>query len=167
MLPSLSPDATGVEADLAAFFGPEAEVYLRHYRGRAAGRSVFAWSWPAFGASLAWFWYRKLWLGGLLALALPMAGSWLPGGDLIGYLLAVLLAKECYLRAALAARAEADAAKLTGDRRRDFLARRGGTSRPAGVIGGVLVVALGVVASLAVLPEILQQLSAAGVLPLP
>ena len=80
------PDQSAVEADLAIYFGHQAEVYLRHYRrqhGRhRAGRRgpVAAWSWPAFSASLAWFWYRKLWLGGVLSLAIPMVGEWLPGG---------------------------------------------------------------------------------------
>lgn len=167
------PDQTAVEADLAIYFGHQAEVYLRHYRrqyGRhRAGRRgpLAAWSWPAFSASLAWFWYRKLWLGGVLSLAIPMVGGWLPGGwgGVAGYLLVAALAKDWYLRAALGSVTQADAAGLTGPARHDFLAGRGGTSWPAGALGGVLVVALGVAAALAGLPELLQQIDDAGLLP--
>ncbi len=161
-----------VRADLAAFFGPRSAAYVAHYERRRqralAGRRglMTAWSWPAFGAWIAWFWYRKLWGYGLVAFLLPVLGDMLPGGvgGLAGLALVGWLAKDWYLQTALLALRQADTAALEGDERHAFLGRKGGVSPVAGGFGAILALALGAASSLRSLQELHRQLEAAGLL---
>lgn len=169
--PALGDD--GAERDLAAFFGPRGQGYVRLYRRRAElipGRRGFFradWSWPAFGCWFVWFWYRKLWLPGLLALLVPIAGQALGGdiGGLLGYLLPVLLAKDRYMVAAARALRDADAAGLAGEARLAFLRRRGGVSWVGAGAGTVLLLVITLAWAQWEATEIIQELDAQGLLP--
>jgi hypothetical protein len=175
MDPELPADADPIELDLARFFGPRGETYLayyRHWRRHSTNDRrwpfVLAWSWPAFGFSMAWFWYRKLWGFGLAAVAIPALGGWLPTAGLgspIGYLMVAALAKDWYLRAALRAVGDADESGLSGEARAAFLAARGGVAPWAGLAGALVVAALSAASALAALPAIVDQLTDAGLLP--
>jgi hypothetical protein len=167
-----------VRADLTHFFGPRPDAYLRAYERRQAragtGRKAlgFGWSWPAFGGWFAWFWYRKLWGFGTLAMLFPIIGGLLfPGGDVVGYLLFASLAPDWYVSAALLACREAEAQGLTGERRAAFLAERGGVSRWGGAVGMVLMVGMAVAYVAAngdaILVEAYDRMQAAGLIPPP
>jgi hypothetical protein len=170
---SAQPDEQAVRNDLADYFGPRGRAYLAHYdrrRARAlAGRRALplSWSWSVFGAWFAWFWYRKLWGWGALALAVPLLADWLIGGQsaLVGLLLVAMTANDCYLQAAMTVLRQADRLGLAGAERTAFLRRRGGVSWTAGILAALLVIGLGVLSALRALPEIVRQLDAAGLLP--
>jgi hypothetical protein len=140
------PDQGRVRADLAAFFGPQAETYLRVYdKMQPDGKNwVMSWSWSGFFAPMVWLFYRKLYLYGVLctvaSLALGFvfdfsAGSWI--AVVIG-----ASAKAWYVSAGLQHVAKADELGLLGDERRDYLRRAGGVSPAAGLLMGVAYVAI-------------------------
>ncbi|HLN22959.1 MAG TPA: hypothetical protein VK558_03140, partial [Patescibacteria group bacterium] len=140
----------------------------------AGGKALrLGWSWPAFGGWFVWFWYRKMWRLGALALLLPVVGGAVfPGGDVVGYLLAVSLASDSYVSVALRNRLAAEAQGLTGEGRAAFLAARGGVSWWGGTVGMVLMMGLAVAdmtahgdAILTTLVGAYDQLQAAGVIP--
>src|SRR5262249_6518763 len=79
------PDATQepTEPELRAFFGPNADYYLRQWHGTAGRRS----SWPAFFLGPLWLHYRRLYVPGLLVYTVWLVEtavqdavfSWFPG----------------------------------------------------------------------------------------
>ena len=174
-------DQESVRADLTHVFGPRASAYLRvHDRQRArvaagGGALRLGWNWPAFGGWFVWFWYRKMWRLGALALLLPILGGLLfPGGDVLGYLAMASLASEVYVAAALRTCRAVEAQGLTGERRAAYLAARGGVSWWGGVAGMALLAGLAAAdvmahgdAILTVVVEAYDRLQAAGMIPPP
>jgi len=174
-------DQEMARADLTHVFGLRASAYLRVYdrqRARvAAGGGVLrlGWNWPAFGGWFVWFWYRKMWRLGALALLLPILGGLLfPGGDVLGYLVMASLASEVYVAAALRTCRAAEALGLAGERRAAYLAARGGVSWWGGVAGMVLLAGLAAAdvmahgdAILAVVVDAYDRLQAVGMIPPP
>lgn len=165
-------DQDGVEADLARFFGPRADVYLRAYERRRAGvlagrRWTIGWNWPVFWTWFLWFAWRKLYLEALVALALPaLVGEALgEAGSIAVYLLLCLYATPAYLRRALRAVAGADAQALDGEARAAFLRRAGGVSWMGAAAGLVTLVATCIAWMEWRLPDILDQIDAWGLLP--
>lgn len=130
-----------VRADLATFFGPRADVYLATYekmRAAETGRCR-TWSWPVFFGSFVWFFYRKMYAAGAIALFLPMLLRYLLGGLSTGALVVFAMsAKTWYVHAALGRIAKADQMRLTGDERADYLRRAGGVSLTAGLFAGFI-----------------------------
>lgn len=140
------PDQGRVRADLAAFFGPHADAYLRVYdKMRESSKNwVVSWSWPGFFAPIVWLFYRKLYLYGALCLFIPVAIALffdLSAGSAIAVVIAVS-AKTWYVSAGLGRLAEADQLELHGEERSDFLRRTGGVSPTAGWLLGLLHVAI-------------------------
>jgi hypothetical protein len=168
-----SPDEEAMRADLACFFAANGQAYLQFYEKRrwhrAAGRRwpLPSWSWPAFGAWSAWFWYRKMRPMGLLVLLLPSFASLLLGESaaLIVYLATAVFAKEIYLATALKAIAAADDKGLANEARRAFLRSLGGTSMLSGAFGVLLVTLMTALSLLDALPDIVDQLDSMGLLP--
>ena len=148
------PDQDRVRADLAEFFGQDGEAYLATYeKMRASTRrqhSVFAWSWPAFLVSFAWFFYRKQYVLGALIVLLPLVLGYLLGGSggSSAAIVIAVLAKPSYVRAALERIVKADALKLEGAERADYLRRAGGVSPAAGGFAAIVLAGLVVLAFL-------------------
>lgn len=154
------PDQEQVRADLAAFFGPKAERFLAKYeklrRGFGRGKLFFSWNWAVFFLNFAWFFYRKMYLCGVLILVLPLVLGLLlpegPGGA--GLVLAfALFADHWYVTHALKQVIKANALGLQGAERAAYLQERGGVSRLAGGLALVVYVCITALAILAALAK--------------
>ena len=139
-------DQARIRADLAAFFGPHADSYLRVYdKMRLRSKAwVASWSWPSFFAPVPWLFYRKLYLYGALCFAIPAAIAWLFDATMAGGATIVIAvsAKAWYVAAGLRRVAEADRLELAGEERRNYLRHMGGVSPAAGWLVGILHVVL-------------------------
>ncbi len=158
-----SPDQERVRADLAEFFGPNAERYLARYEKlrekRSQGKQHFlSWNWAAFLLGFAWFFYRKMYAAGAVLLALPLVlGLLLPetnGAGGVAVFLA-LFADYWYVFQALSRVAKADALGLEGFERVAFLQAGGGVSQLAGGLALLVWLALAALAILAVTAKFL------------
>jgi hypothetical protein len=144
------PDQSRVRADLAAFFGPHADAYLRVYDDMQQGSKnwVMSWSWPGLFASIVWLFYRKLYLLGALCLVIPLAIALVfdldAGSDIAVAVVIAVSAKAWYVSAGLRRIAEADQLELLGEERSDFLRRTGGVSPSAGWLAGFVQAAIAV-----------------------
>ena len=65
-----SPDSA--DADLATFFGRNADFYLTEKRVMQASGTRVSWNWPACLFTFAWLAYRKMWAGAALTAALSV-----------------------------------------------------------------------------------------------
>ena len=129
-----------VRADLATFFGPNAEPYLNVYeRMRVAPNGTRSWSWPVFFGSFTWFFYRKMYGIGAIIIFLPLLATYLFGSasSAMGIIFA-MSAKTWYVKYALGRIAKADTLGLAGAERTEYLQRAGGVSCAAGIFGGVV-----------------------------
>jgi hypothetical protein len=150
LLPLLSdPDQERIRGDLATFFGPRADRYLKVYEKLRADPSMGwfylpGWSWAVFFGSFVWFFYRKQYLAGAAAILVPITLSLLFGvAGTTGVAIAfAAIANPWYVYAALLRIMKADTIGLQGAERADYLQRAGGVSLVAGVLAGVLYVAL-------------------------
>ncbi len=136
---------TVVEADLAAFFGPKSEVYLRHYRRLVEKGKHWAisWHWPfLLTGGFGWAFYRRAWRLGasilfilVVILVLRNAGLNVMGVDAL-VLAMTVHAKNLYVHHGFRWIQRAENLGLVGEARRSFLEKGGGTSRAAGVLAG-------------------------------
>jgi hypothetical protein len=137
-----------VRSELAIFFGPRSDAYLKVYekiRFRTDGRKIFpmTWSWPVFFGGFTWFFYRKMYGAGAAIIVVPIVVVLLFGSAGSGALIAfVLTAKSTYVYSALQRVLKADSLGLSGAERSDYLRRAGGVSSVAGGLAGVLYVAM-------------------------
>jgi hypothetical protein len=148
-----------VRSELATFFGPRPDAYLKVYekiRFRTDGRKIFpmTWSWPVFVGGFTWFFYRKMYGAGAALIVVPIVivllfGS--AGSASLAYF--AVSAKSMYVYSALGRILKADSLGLSGAERSDYLRRAGGVSLVAGVLAGVLYVAMFGFAILAVVAE--------------
>ena len=144
-----APDQERVRADLADFFGPNADVYLDTYEKMRAKdgprRMSFprTWSWPVFFGAFTWFFYRKLYAYGAMLIILPLILGYLLGSSsgALSIVFAVL-AKGIYVQTALGRIVMADRMGLAGAERSAYLNRAGGVSMIAGVFAGIVFVSL-------------------------
>src|SRR5882757_6111867 len=141
-------DQTRVQADLATYFGPRADVYLDTYEKMrsatgAQRRSPRTWNWPVFFGSFTWFFYRKMYVYGAMMIILPIVLGYLFGsaGGALPILFA-MWAKGWYVSHALDRIVKADKLGLAGAERTDYLQRAGGVSLPAGIFAGLTYAAL-------------------------
>ena len=153
------------EADLAAYFGPRGKAYLAYAQGGVRALPI-SWSWWAFGCWIAWTGYHRLWRYTLLSILLPLAlGALFPDlGDLLGVVLVAMFAKEAYRRKAIHEIEAADAQGLQGEARLVHLRRQGKASPLAGLLAAVATIGLGVLWVYLLMPDILSELSQAGLL---
>ncbi|MCL1940076.1 MAG: DUF2628 domain-containing protein [Desulfovibrionaceae bacterium] len=73
----------------ATFIGPNAPYYMRHFAvfRLLGGNFTTSWNWPAFLLPYAWLFYRKMYLYGLIALAVSYIFNfigWLVAGIFVG-----------------------------------------------------------------------------------
>lgn len=130
---------TGERADLARFFGPYADKYLRVYDQLTAKPGSLSFNWPASCLSFVWFFYRKLYLVGAAFLIVPLVmGYLLPFGAEVSGGVCAWFANQAYIAEAKRRIREANELGLTDEERNDYLRRAGGVSLPAAIGAGFL-----------------------------
>ena len=161
-------------ATLALFAGRNPSLYRRHYErllrrhlgGEQArtedmeARLPFlpSWSWAAFFFTVPWLFYRKMYLGGIILVALPvfldhiLPGSLFLGSGLLIAITAGLCGKSWYVEHSV--RRIAKARRVYRDRqmREAFIVRARGVSLPAGIFGALIQVVTVVVVVMGLLP---------------
>jgi hypothetical protein len=156
---------------MADFIGPRAERYLKHYekirdRGDvlpndATGsqrRFRLSWHWPAFVLTVPWMFYRKMYTGGIILVALPvlldhlLPGSLFLGSGVLVAIIVGLCGKSWYLEHAINrfAKAERDFSDIA--ERCVYLERAGGVSLSAGIFGALIQIVTATVIVLGLLP---------------
>lgn len=142
-------DQDRVRDELAAFFGPRAEIFLEVYdkmrRRKGARRLVaYGWSWSVFVAGYPWFFYRKMYGVGAFLILVPFGINYLAGGaGMVGITGGfALFAKSYYVQSGLRRIAKADELGIEGEDRATYLARAGGVSAAAGAGAAIVFVGL-------------------------
>ena len=149
----LDPDQTSRRAELATFFGPHADKFLKAYdaqvvaANRAPGEKIkFQWFsgsyvWPAFFIGPVWFFYRKMWAWGVGITVVVLLIGLLPITSRLGFPLGVALALSgpmFYLGHAVKKIEELRGQSAGGVIDPARLAAVGGVSKAAGWIGGIV-----------------------------
>jgi Protein of unknown function (DUF2628) len=138
-----APDQYRVRAELATFFGPNADLYVDTYdKMRSEGKTFTrTWCWPVFFGSFVWFFYRKMYGAAAVVIFVPMLLKYLVGGMGVGSIVFFAMSAKCwYVSAAMARIAKADRLGLKGSERMGYLQRAGGVSLTAGVLAGFVFV---------------------------
>lgn len=144
-----------VAADLANFFGPNAEIYLNHYGRMVREQKTYPWSWhwPGFFTGYVWFFYRRMYAIASTILILPLIlFALLPGAGASGAVIALgaVHAKSLYVHHAFRHILKADRAGLAGDQRVWYLRSKGGVSRAAATFAGLFFAVTILIAILAI-----------------
>lgn len=162
-LEALSRTVAGADQGLPSaqamqqFAALNAQSFLRHYErtqarmnaaapGGAPGRLPFvpSWHWPAFLVTVPWMFYRKMYSGGIILVALPVfLDHILPGSLFLGSGLAIavtagICGKSWYLEHAVRRMAKSRRAHDTDGARAAYLARASGVSLSAGIFGALI-----------------------------
>jgi hypothetical protein len=146
-------------AQLADFAVVNAALYRQHYEdllsrraGLGLGRSsrpiplAPAWHWPAFLITVPWMFYRKMYSGGIILVALPvlldhiLPGSLFLGSGLLIALTAGICGKSWYVEHAVRRIAKARQAHSSDAARAAYLARARGVSLSAGIFGVLILI---------------------------
>jgi RsiW-degrading membrane proteinase PrsW (M82 family) len=150
-----SADQDRVRADLKAFLGPRADVFLGTYETMRKGPNgprlyVRTWCWPGFFCAFAWFFYRKRYVEGAILVLLPLltrmlfgitfgVGAWAAFAVCAGVAVSAAAAgalKPYYVQVGLRRILKVDELCLSGAERSDYLRRAGGVSVATGAIAG-------------------------------
>ena len=134
-----------------AFAGPDSEKLLETYQLQAQGTHKSKFNWAVFFFPMPWFFYRKLYLYGVLTILLPMVlvliFPAIANASFAGVAVALgLTANGLYVYHAKRKIAKLQELGLAPDDLLDQVKKSGGTSMGAGVFSGVIY------ASLLVLP---------------
>ena len=130
-----------VAADLAAYFGPNAEIYLHHYARMVRETKLFPWSWnwAGFLTGYAWFFYRRMNGAAFVLLIMPIIlFPLMQAGTGLGIAIALggIQSKSLYVHQGFRHILQADRMSLTGDERTWYLRSKGGVSRAAAFFAG-------------------------------
>ncbi len=143
------------EALLADFIGTRAATYLAHYRRIERAdppaavqafqlpRRTMSWHWAAFLVTIPWLFYRKMYLGGIVLVILPVLFDHIAPGSLFfgsGFMIAIctgLYAKSWYLGHAVNKIDKATETFPTLEQHTAYLRRAGGVSIPGAVFGAL------------------------------
>lgn len=144
LVPPIKEEWRG-RADLAAFFGPNAERFLAV---ATSGRRLWGWQcWPGFLFPPAWFMYRKMYGWAALVCALPILADVLNFGKFQGVLMSTpsfigFVGRRLYVSEAMGtvARIRSASRDLPEEEVRRALARAGGVSEAGSFVGGAIVV---------------------------
>ena len=158
-------------AAMSRFIAVRTAPYLRHYetlRRRsdtstgAAQKArlpyALSWSWPAFALTIPWMFYRKMYTGGIILVALPvfldhlLPGSLFLGSGLLIAIAAGLSGKSWYLEHAARRLEKAHRLYETEATQTVYLQRASGVSLPAGIFGALIQVVTLTVIVLDLLP---------------
>jgi len=156
---------------ITRFIAEHATPYLQHYEmlwhrhGTAMNMRqgtrlpfAFSWLWPAFMLTIPWMFYRKMYTGGIILVALPVFLDHLLPGSLFlgsGFLIAVtagLCGKSWYLEHVVRRLAKAPRLYASEAAQSAYLARARGVSLSAGIFGGLIQIVSGTVIILDLLP---------------
>ncbi|HEU0071222.1 MAG TPA: hypothetical protein VFS04_08000 [Alphaproteobacteria bacterium] len=135
--------AVNVES-LSAFIGPRAQTYVRHWQNTTAGARKFYSGivWQVLLVPVPWLLYRKMYLAAAVVFFLPIAFELLfPGNKVFGIPFAVAIAisaKDYYLYHAKTKIKKIAARYPDTEQQREKIARTGGVSWPAAIIGVVV-----------------------------
>ena len=157
--------------DIAAFIGPGAQSYLKHYAEIRAPSGVspagppakhrrfrLSWHWPGFVLTIPWMFYRKMYTGGIILVALPILLDHLLPGSLFlgsGLLIATsvgVCGKTWYLDHAIRRFGKAARDFSNPAERSAYLERAGGVSLSAGIFGALIQMVTATVILLGLLP---------------
>lgn len=157
--------------ELARFAGRNPALYRKHYerllrwrlrRGPICGEERLpllpSWNWAAFLATVPWLFYRKMYLGGIILVAMPvfldhiLPGSLFLGSGLLIAVTAGLCGKSWYVEHAVRRIVKARHDFQDQPMREAFLARARGVSLPAGIFGGLIQIVTAVVVLMGLLP---------------
>jgi hypothetical protein len=134
---------------LLVYVGRNPEPYAATYRRmvRAGKASMLSWSWSAFFFTFAWFFYRRMWLIGLVIMGLPgfltQFGTEMATGALIATpFVSALMGKGLYLNRAFRRIYRIDRSPRTEAEKRVAIMDAGGVSYVSGVLGGVLILSV-------------------------
>jgi hypothetical protein len=146
-------------AELADFAAANAAFYRQHYEDLLSRRPdpgldrssrphllVPAWHWPAFLITVPWMFYRKMYSGGIILVALPvlldhiLPGSLFLGSGVLIALTAGICGKSWYVEHAVRRIAKARQAHPDDAARGAYLARARGVSLSAGVFGALILI---------------------------
>ena len=137
---------------MRVFLAVRPEPYLQHYRALYGHRErwkssrrrwAVSWLWPAFLVTVPWMFYRKMYSGGIILIALPIIFEHiLPGALFLGSSIVIAIAagafgKSWYLDHALNRIEKARRAYSSDDGRLAYIAHAGNVS-VAGAIFGLL-----------------------------
>ena len=151
------PDQASRRAELVAFFGPNADKFLRGYDEQVviANRAPHektkfsfnarAYVWPAFFIGPVWFFYRKMWAWGAGLTVLVLVLGLIPLRTNFGFPLGVALAfggGSLYLSHAIKTIEQLRQQSPGGVLDPAQLAAVGGVSKTAGWVGGIIYVLL-------------------------
>ena len=156
---------------MRAFIAHGEAPYLRHYEklwrrcGPAADAwpeagmpFAFSWYWPAFVLTIPWMFYRKMYTGGIILVALPvlldhlLPGSLFLGSGILIAALAGLCGKSWYLEHAARRLAKAQRLYPSETAQAAYLARASGVSLSAGIFGALIQIVTATVIVLDLLP---------------
>ncbi|MCG8546634.1 MAG: DUF2628 domain-containing protein [Alphaproteobacteria bacterium] len=141
------------EQELRRFIAIRPESYLRHFsatggcfdaRSIAKRRLTPSWHWPAFLVTVPWMFYRKMYSGGIILVALPvlfehiLPGALFLGSGIVIAVAAGLFAKSWYIDHAVKRIHRAKQELSTEESRQAFVVRAGGAS-VAGALFGLLI----------------------------
>jgi Protein of unknown function (DUF2628) len=162
-----SPQRTAMRAFIARGEAP----YLRHYEKLCHRREqaaeawpegglpfAFSWHWPAFVVTIPWMFYRKMYTGGIILVALPvfldhlLPGSLFLGSGMLIAVLAGFCGKSWYLEHAARRLAKARRLYPSEAAQAAYLARASGVSLSAGVFGALVQIVTATVIVLGLLP---------------
>lgn len=118
-------------------------LMARHSRDTLPTRLPFvlSWHWPAFLLTVPWMFYRKMYSGGLILVAMPvfldhiLPGSLFLGSGLLIALTGGLCGKSWYLEHAVRRIAKAQRGHPDAHARAAYLERARGVSLAAGIFG--------------------------------
>ncbi|MGH6618437.1 MAG: DUF2628 domain-containing protein [Alphaproteobacteria bacterium] len=158
-------------AVLAQFAERNPVPYLSHYErllqrpirprpDRVPARLSFApsWSWAAFLVTVPWLFYRKMYSGGIILVALPvfldhiLPGSLFLGSGLLVAAAAGLCGKSWYVEHAVRRLAKARRIHQDWRPREAYLARARGVSLPAAIFGVLIQIVTAMVVVMGLLP---------------
>lgn len=139
----------GALHDLVRFIGPNAASYIARptTRGALPWSWLARWHWPACLVTVPWLFYRKMYAGGLILVALPVVlGLIVPGGLFFGWTLVIglvagLFGRQWYLDHAARRIADTRRNFRAGAYRNAFLRHAGGVSIPGAILGCAIEVA--------------------------
>lgn len=126
----------------------------------ATRRLPFApsWSWAAFFITVPWLFYRKMYSGGIILVALPvfldhiLPGSLFLGSGFVIAITAGLCGKSWYVEHAIRRLAKARRIHQDSQSRDAYLARARGVSLPAGIFGVLIQIVTAMVVVMGLLP---------------
>jgi hypothetical protein len=119
---------------------------------------VPSWHWPAFVVTVPWMFYRKMYSGGIILVALPvfldhiLPGSLFLGSGLLIAITAGVCGKFWYLEHAIRRIAKARHAHTGMDARAAYLERASGVSLSAGIFGALIQIVSATVIVMGLLP---------------